>query len=108
MAIIVACSSVADAVGAGSSDQSSSRKAVPHRPQFARGLDPHVDSFVLSQREEQRKKELSYKVSETVDILPVRLRARARLLLPMLRVQSSITWFVGGVSKSDNRKEVAA
>ena len=92
MVLIVAGSSVADAV---SSHQTSSHKTVSQRPQFARGLGPHVDSFVLSQREEQRKKELSYKVW-------------ARLPLPVLRTQCSITRFVGGVGKSDNREEVAA
>ena len=33
-----------------------------YKPQFARGLGPHVDTFILSQREEQRRKELTHKV----------------------------------------------
>ena len=40
----------------------STHQTVACRSQFARGLGPHVDTFVLSQREEQRKKELSHKV----------------------------------------------
>lgn len=35
----------------------------PQKPQFARGLGPHVDTFVLSQREEQRRKEQMHKVA---------------------------------------------
>ena len=38
--------------------------AAPHqKPQFARGLGPHVDNFMLTQREEQRRKELAHKAS---------------------------------------------
>lgn len=36
------------------------------RPQFARGFGPHVDSFVLSQREEARRKEQKHKVSTLI------------------------------------------
>ena len=34
----------------------------PQKSQFARGYGPHVDTFVLSQREEQRRKEQIHKV----------------------------------------------
>ena len=35
-----------------------------HKPQFARGAGPHVDSFILEQREQKRRKELTHKVRE--------------------------------------------
>ena len=42
--------------------QTSVHSSSPQKPQFARGLGPHVDTFVLSQREEQRRKEQMHKV----------------------------------------------
>ena len=35
----------------------------PQKPMFARGVGPHVDSFMLTQREEQRRKEQFHKAS---------------------------------------------
>ena len=56
------------------------------KSQFARGLGPHVDNFILSQREEQRRKELSHKASD------------------QLLVDTLLVYLIGGVSSSNSRE----
>ena len=58
----------------------------PSKSQFARGLGPHVDNFILSQREEQRRKELSHKASD------------------QLLVDTLLVYLIGGVSSSNSRE----
>jgi hypothetical protein len=48
--------------------QTSVHSSSPQKPQFARGLGPHVDTFVLSQREEQRRKEQMHKAELAAQI----------------------------------------